>query len=266
MYLRAATITLSLVSTLLAPSWAVAQTGTVTTIATKGRLLLEENFTSPGTYTTEYQPIAKGWRVSAWHGEWKRSGEDGVESRWVTGHMPVLAYEGSFGDVIIELEFRYQKEPDKLTKKAVCRISATNPELDPRAYSVSAWANQDSKERPLGMVLEHDQWKPGTITTVENRPATFEPGKWHTMRLEVVGNRALAVAGGVVVSGTHEKFGLPKTLIVLGTGLCPHQLRRLRVYEAKPAPQAYVPLDTLRPTVPLVALLLDRFGRMIPAF
>lgn len=194
----------------------------------KGRLLLDEKFQTPSTYTKEFQPVSDGWRVRVWHGEWKASGE-GIESTWVSGHMPVLAYEGSFRDVVIELEFRYRREAGK---KAVCRISATNPELDPRAYSVSGWANSDSKERALGVTLEHDEWKPGTITTVANSPAEFAPDRWHSMRLEVAGDRASVTAGGVTVSGSHPKFGLPKTLIAIATGHSPHEIRRLRVYEA----------------------------------
>lgn len=200
-------------------------------IAKKGRLLLKEDFRRPAVYTKEFQDVAPGWRVRVWHGAWERTAA-GIASRWETGHMPVLAYEGRFGDVVIEFEYRYEKEAGK---KAVCRVSATNPELNPRAYSVSAWANQDSKERELGVVLEHDEWKPGVITTVGVKAAEFAPGRWHGMRLEVAGDRAAATVDGVTVSGGHEKFGLPKTLIAIGTGLSRHELRRLRVYEGLPA-------------------------------
>lgn len=203
-------------------------------LAKKGRLLLEEDFRRPAVYTKEFQEVAPGWRVRMWHGEWARTAE-GIESRWEKGHMPVLAYEGRFEDVVIEFEYRYEKEAGK---KAVCRVSAANPELNPRAYAVSAWANQDSKERELGVVLEHDEWKPGVITTVGVKAAEFAPGRWHGMRLEVVGERAAVTVDGIRVSGRHEKFGLPKTQIAIGTGHSRHELRRLRVYEAMPAPAA----------------------------
>lgn len=215
---------LILLPLLAAPSYAQ--------LAAKGRLLLEDNFKQPAVYTGEFQPVTAGWRVRAWHGEWKASPE-GIVSTWVAGHMPVLAYEGSFQDVIIELEFRFRREAGK---KAVCRISATNPELNPRAYSVSGWANADSKERATGVTLEHDEWKPGVITTVANSPAHFEPDQWYSMRLDVIGNQASVSAGGVTVAGSHDKFGLPKTLIAIATGHSPHEIRRLRVYEAAPTP------------------------------
>jgi len=84
--------------------------------------------------------------------------------------MPVFALEGVFKDFVVEFEFRFHKVPGQ---KVVCRVSALNPQLDPRAYAVSAWANLDSVERPLGLVLERDVWKPGTITTVAREAAGY---------------------------------------------------------------------------------------------
>lgn len=207
-------------------------------LAKKGKLLLADDFKSPATYTHQFQPVAPGWKVRSWHSDWKHTAK-GLESVWTTGHMPVLAYQydGTFRDVIIEVQFRYVKQEGK---KADFRISATNPAVDPRAYSVSAWANASSNERPLGLVLEHDQWKPGTITTVQVVPATFKPNHWYTMRLEVVGDEAVATVNGVRASGSNPKFGLPKNLIALGTGFSPHEMRHLRVWEA-------IPLATITP-------------------
>ncbi len=144
--------------------------------------------------------------------------------------MPVLAYEGSFQDVVIELEFRYRHEAGR---KALCRLSATNPQKNPRAYSVSVWANHDSGERPLGLVLEHDEWKPGFITTVDRKASQFVPDTWHKLRLALTADEATATCGGLSVTGRFDKFGLPKTLLTIGAGLSPHDFRNLRVWEAK---------------------------------
>jgi hypothetical protein len=217
----------SLCLALLAPAVLRAQ------MAVKGELLLEENFRQYEQYAKEAQPVRAGWTVRANHADWKRTA-DGVQSVWQAGHMPVLTYEGSFGDAVIEVEFRYRAEPGKW---AACRISATNPKLNPRAYAASVWANQDNDARARGMVLEHDEWKPGAITMVDRAAAKFEPDTWYTLRLELVGERALATCNGVTVSGTYDKFGLkPKTSISLGVGICPHELRNFRVYAAKPNP------------------------------
>jgi hypothetical protein len=202
-------------------------------MAVKGKLLLEEKFQRYERYAKDAQPAVGGWSVRANHAEWKRS-PDGLASGWQTGHMPVLTYEGSFGDAVIEVDFKFHAEPGKW---AACRISATNPKLNPRAYAASVWArvSLDNSGRPLGMVLEHDEWKPGVITQVDTRPAAFESDKWYTLRMELIGDRVLATCNGVSVYGTHEKFGIqPKTSISLGVGTCPHELRNFRVYAATP--------------------------------
>lgn len=210
--------------------------GTVTgfaQLAEKGALLLEENFQRHAVYTKEKLPLGKGWDVRVAHGVWQRTTE-GVQSLWEKGHSPVLVLEGAFGDVIIELEFRYRAEPGKW---AACRISPTNQRLNPRAYAASLWANVDFKSRAIGLVLEHDEWSPGHITQVSRKLTEFAPETWHLLRLELIGSTALATGGGVTVHGTYDKFGLPKTSLWLGTGQSPHELRRLRIYAARPDPR-----------------------------
>lgn len=201
---------------------------TVVGKAIKGRLLFEDNFKNLAEYTKESQPVMEGWSVRVGHAKWEKS-KKGIQSLWESGHMPVLVYSGSFGDVVIEVDFRFKKEEGKW---AACRISAANPELNPRAYAASVWANSDNKGRALGLVLEHDEWSPGVITTVDTKMSTFEPNKWYTLHLEIIGNNAMASCNGVTVHGTHEMFGIPKSSISLGVGTCSHEVRNFRVYEA----------------------------------
>jgi hypothetical protein len=198
-------------------------------LAEKGALLFEENFQGYASYTKERQPLRGGWQVRVAHGTWERT-PDGVASRWTAGHSPVLVVEGNFGDVVIEVDFRYRAEPDRW---AAFRVSAANPALDPRAYAVSVWANVNFDSRGRGLWLENDQWS-GPITRVGYAKAQFAPDTWHTMRLEIVGNDALAACNGVTAKGSHSKFAVPKTSIWLGTGMSRHELRNLRVYAAKP--------------------------------
>ena len=212
---------------------ALPATQPATQSAVQGKLIFQDDFQAHAQHTKEWRDLSAGWRVRAGHATWTRT-TDGVASHWESGHMPVLQYEGAFGDAVIEVDFRYTATPQQW---AACRISPTNPTLNPRAYAASVWANQDNKGRPLGMVLEHDEWKPGTITTVDVKPAAFESGKWYTLRMELIGNDVLASCNGVSVFGTHEKFGLPKTALSLGVGTCPHELRNLRIYEATRGPR-----------------------------
>lgn len=199
-------------------------------LALKGELLFMDNFNIPMEYTKDFQPIKNGWKVKVAHATWKQT-RDGIQSIWETGHMPVLVYSGLFDDAVIEIDFRFQRQTEA-EKWAACRISATNTELNPRAYSASVWANADGKARTRGMVLEHDEWQPGEIITVDTLYASFEPDKWYTLRMEIIGNQVLATCNGVQVSGTHEKFGIQKNSIYLGVGTCKHELRNFKVYKA----------------------------------
>lgn len=202
-----------------------------------GELLLAEDFRSHEVYSRERLPLAGGWQVRVAHGVWRRS-EEGVLSTWESGHSPVLVVEGEFGDVVVELEFRYRVGlPGQWS---ACRVSATNTVLHPRAYAASVWANQDFRSRAAGLVLEHDTWG-GHITQVSRKMMTFEPDTWHTLRLAIVGDRAEATCGQNTVSGQFPAFGLPKNSLWIATGQGPHEIRRLRVYAARPVPASVRP-------------------------
>jgi hypothetical protein len=200
-------------------------------IAEKGELILQEDFRRHAAFTKDPRPVVEGWQARVAHGIWQRT-DAGVQSTWEKGHSPVLVYEGTFGDVVIEVDFRYRAEPGKW---AACRVSATNPQLYPRAYAASVWANVDFKSRGRGFLLENDVWS-GHITRVSYKKAQFQPDTWYTLRFELVGNTASAECNGVRITGAHEKFGIPKSSLWLATGMSPHELRQLRVYAARPRP------------------------------
>lgn len=201
-------------------------------LAQKGALLLEEDFRRYESYTKERLEAAPGWKVRVAHGLWKKTAE-GVESTETPGHQPVLVFEGAYGDCVIELEFRYRRGAPG--QWAACRVSATNTELHPRAYAASVWANQDYKSRAVGLVLEHDTWS-GHVTQVARKMTEFVPDTWYSLRIEIVGDRVLTTCNGVTATGRWESFGLPKNSLWLATGLCPHEVRRLRVYAATANP------------------------------
>ncbi len=209
-------------------------------LALKGDILFKDDFDTPTNYTPRPQPVANGWTVQVAHSNWKKT-SDGVQSVWRNGHMPVLQFncEHPLGDIVIEVEFRFHKEAGKNgpNQGAACRISPTNPLLDPSGYCASVWANLDSKDRQPGMVLEHDEWKPNGIVTVDHKPAKFESDKWYPVRMELIGDTALATCNGVSVYGSHNQFGLPKTVVALGSGYCVHDFRFLRIYKATPNPK-----------------------------
>ena len=213
-------------------------------MALKGKLLFADDFKTLTNYTSRPQPVADGWTVKVAHSNWRKT-SDGVQSVWRGGHMPVLEFdcEQPFSNAVIEVEFRFHRDPASTSTNngAACRISPTNFKLNPSAYAASVWANMDSKDRQPGMVLEHDEWKPNGITTVDRKPLSLKPDKWYRVRMELIGNAVLATCNGVTVYGTFEKFGLPKTAVPLGSGFCVHDFRRFRIYEATPNPKWTTP-------------------------
>lgn len=93
------------------------------------------------------------------------------------------------------------------------------------------------------MVLEHDEWKPNGIVTVDHKPLTLKPDKWYHVRMELIGNNSLANCNGVTVYGSNDLFGMPKTTIALGSGYCVHNFRNFRVYAAAPNPKWVAPVS-----------------------
>jgi hypothetical protein len=218
-------------------------------MAVKGRLLFQDDFKTPTNYTSRPQPVADGWTVKIAHSNWRKTG-DGVQSVWRGGHMPVLEFdcEQPFTNVVIEVDFRFHRDAgtNSANNGAACRISPTNFKLNPSAYAASIWANLDSKDRQPGLVLEHDEWKPNGIVTVDRKPLALKPDKWYRVRMELIGDAVLANCSGVTVYGTFEKFGLPKTSVPLGSGYCVHDFRRFRIYEAKPNPKWTAPASDIK--------------------
>jgi hypothetical protein len=196
----------------------------------KGNLIFSDDFQAPEDYTQDFQPIRDGWKVRAWHADFKHTGE-GLESIWETGHNPVLAYQCSLQNVIVEVDFMFMKEqiPDS---NAYCRVNLSNLDLFPRTYLVSTWVNANAKNRATGLLLENEVWPPGVKTTIDLKKAEFVPGKWYTITLEVYGDFARLSCNGHTISGWHKQFGTEKSVLSIGVGKSPHQLRHLRVYEA----------------------------------
>ncbi|MCX6143064.1 MAG: DUF1080 domain-containing protein [Ignavibacteriales bacterium] len=241
-------------------------------IALNGRILLKDDFNTLKELTKEFQPLSDGWKVKVWHSGFKQ-GTEGLESVWESGHNPVIVYEGSFKDVVVEVDFRFRKEQDP-ARNAFCRINPLSRQLDPGAYCISTWANINAAGRTRGLVLEYDLWNAGP-TGVAAQLGTFEPDTWYTMRLEVIGEDAMVSCNGMVVTGNYRTFGLQKNWLAIGVGKGTHELRRLRVYEAVPNPEwkkpdakaePYVPLESIPPREKLSQAVLDKIQNMEQLF
>jgi hypothetical protein len=226
------TIRLFLVVLFFLPAGILVSDESAAPVIEKGELLLSDDFLS---FPEDRKPhdYGDGWQQKITFGEWTPLKGGGVRAVNVPehGHGPVLTYLGPVGDVIIECEFRLPTEegPDRHF-----RIFLDHP--DYRGHTIAAWANLSTVFQPLGLTLLHNPKKADKEVLEEVRfgpeAADLAPGKWHTMRLELVGDRARVTVGDTVVEGEYAGLDTTKNKIGLNPGKAGGELRNFRVWEA----------------------------------
>lgn len=243
-------------------------------LAQRGSLLLEEDFATGPFERKKWSPLRDtGWKVMTSFGDWTKT-EAGIQSVHNSdhGHGPVLAFEPpeALSDAVLELEFRFL---EKAGQKESVRIAVDNRDSIAKGHVCSAWANWTNDFVPTGVTLEHIRKegvlpKPSkkagqfrdTRVIIGNAPANYEAGKWYSLRLEIVGDRALAaVSNSVTVNGRLDRFATPKTRVSLTLGSSPHEIRAFRVRKATLNPKwtdAIVPPTPTSGTRPNIVLIM----------
>ncbi len=221
-------------------------------LATPGEVMFEESFADGPFPRGENTSVRDtGWVARTTFGDWVKT-DAGIEgaNNLDDGHPPVIGFTPSepFQDAVLELEFRFVDEVD--AGKQSVRIAVDNREVIQKGHVCSAWANWDNDFVLTGLTLEHinkdevlprpekkwEQWQDNRIT-IGNAEADYEAGKWYTLRLEIVGNRALTTVfdeegTAVTVSGQLGAFAIPKLKVSLTSGSSPVELRAFRVKAA----------------------------------
>ncbi len=205
--------------------------------AEKGRLVLSDDF-SQAPSDHKVRDISESWQRKLSFGRWTSGASGGVKVEYVPkqGHGPVLTYLGSAKDVIIECEFRL---PRDAVPNRHFRIFLDHP--DYRGHTIAAWANVSSVFQPEGLTLLHNPKTKDKKVIEEARfgpvALKLKPGKWHKIRLELVGKRARVTIGDTVVEGEHPSLKTTKIKIGLNPGKAGGELRNFRVWEVKPKNQ-----------------------------
>ncbi len=224
----------------------------VAQLASSGEVLLEESFSSSPFPRGKTIPLRDtGWKVRTTFGEWTQTAA-GLQSANMKedGHPPVLTFEPpeALTDAVLELEFRFVE--DEVEGGHSIRIAVDNREAITKGHVCSAWANWNNDFVPVGLTLEtiskdevlpkpekkSEQFLDNRIT-IGQASADYEAGKWYTLRLEVVGSRALTTVfdesgEAVMVSGQLGVFSTPKTKVSLTVGAAAHEIRSFRVSSA----------------------------------
>jgi len=215
----------------LAPiSLATAQTSPPLAVA--GRLLLSDDFAKLPP-PKKLHSLNSDWQQRLSFGKWTSLDEGGVRAENIPedGHGPVLTYLAPIDDVIIECQFRL---PTGDPVDRHFRIFLDHPEY--RGHTIAAIANESSDFQPVGASLLHNPKTDHKDVVTEVRfgpiPVTLTPGQWHTMRLELVGDRARMSVDDVVVTGNDPALRTTKNKIGLNPGKAGGDLRNFRVWEA----------------------------------
>jgi len=200
--------------------------------AKKGELILSDDFSKPpvAKQTDEWK---EGWQRRCSFGLWTSLGDGAVRARNVPsqGHGPVVSYQSPVKNVIVECEFRLPEAdgPDRHF-----RIFLDFPQY--RGHAIAAWANLSTVFQPAGLSLLHNPKNADKKVIKEARfgPAQVDltPGKWHLMRLEILGEQVRVTVGDTVVKGTLPALDANKRNIALNPGKAGGELRNFRAWEA----------------------------------
>ncbi|MAG92400.1 MAG: hypothetical protein CMJ48_01430 [Planctomycetaceae bacterium] len=207
-------------------------------LARPGKLLVDDDFTT--VRDKKWMKLAGDWQVRAGLGEWKQ--RDGFyRSDWHPGggHTPVMAYRGACRDVIVECTFRYGKRTEAYHDQCF-RIALDNRDAY-TGHVVSAWANRNNNFIDRGFLLQHIHKTPEKVTLkdlrLDKQHLHVDPDVWYTALLEVVGDEVLFRLGDDHIAyGKYDELDTDKTSLSLTLGKSPHDLKRLRIWQALPNP------------------------------
>ena len=184
--------------------------------------------------------LTNGSSLRAWTGSWKKN-ESAWRSTWSKGmgHTPVIGYDiPPLRDLIVEMTFRYGPimEP---SQHQCFRITLDNRDLY-TGHVLSAWANPNNDFIEQGFLLQHISKQPDkTIISdllLDHQPIAIEPEVWYTATLEVVGDETLFRMGDHLAYARSESLKVEKIKVALTLGTTWHEVKRVRVWEARPNP------------------------------
>ncbi len=177
----------------------------------RGKLLFSDDFS---------QPLDKRWRTGV--GDWQvKDGELVGAERAADMHGAVARHAMPFKNVVIEYSFKFDGAKTTTlsindAKEHVCRVR-----ISPAAFIVQ-------KD-------DHDHQGPDKAVVFGTQKVKLEPGQWHTVTVEILGNEMLGrLDSGLAIFGEHELIGTDKANLgftVTGQSVA---FRNLRVWEALP--------------------------------
>lgn len=190
-----------------------------TILATRGELLLSEDFAAPvaAAKVEKGKPWTTGWRLKPGKWEFTDGALTGSEVA-ADKHGAVARHPLSFQDVVIQYDVRLNGS--RVTtlsindqKEHVCRVL-----INPKGFS----AQKD----------DHDHDGPDKVKAFGKVALPIAAGEWKTVVLEIVGEKMVAHIDGKAVSGTDPLLGTAKANLGFTVAGESSSFRNLRVWKA----------------------------------
>lgn len=169
-----------------------------TQLCKPGKLVAFEKFDRPEMMVKKGKPEAGQWRDGL--GDWKTVDgaayaiQEGPSEKRPNGHEAVCEYVTDMGDFVLTAEFKMNDSP-----QAGFVFRDTNqPNLHqgrvmirPNAFWIQKMSGISKETRREELKrIKHD----------------IDPKQWHTITIEVSGDRMRATIDGQALEGTHERF------------------------------------------------------------
>jgi len=183
-----------------------------TLLTERGKELLADDFSK--------QPDKPDWRIAK--GKWEVA-EGALKCAEIKDdkHAGVMRRTLAFKDAVFQFDFKLDGAKALSlsindAKEHVCRVA-----ISPAGFR----AQKD----------DHDHEGPDKAVPFEQKSATLNDGKWHTMVVEILGDTIAATLDGTATSfGSHELIGTPKANFGFTVGGESAWYRNLKVWEATP--------------------------------
>jgi hypothetical protein len=142
-------------------------------------------------------------------------------------------------NLVVEVTFRYGEMTEPWHTH--CFRLATDDRPKVTGHIVSAWANPNNDFIETDYLLQHIRKTPEKKIIedllLDRQPLTVEPKVWYTATLEIVDDEALFRMGDHVAYAKSEQIRMPKNLVSLTLGTTWHEIKRVRIWRAKPNPE-----------------------------
>lgn len=219
-----------LISLLLASKFVLAADPTPPTTQTcqPDKLIAAEAFDKPESFAKEKTPGMDGWRGGI--GTWSiRDGaayavQEGPSEKRPNGHEAVCEHVVDLGDYLLTAEFKLGASPQI---GFVCR-DTHNPNHHQGRVVITPTAIWIQKMSGIAKETRREE-----LTKI---PVKLDPNAWHSITVEVCGDRFVARIGKHVLEAKHERFRDRKGrigFVARGEGA---QFRAVSLWSARPKP------------------------------